>query len=518
MRTDFNVISLEQYTRTNMYKDMIIDDLRRAANQQLDPQRKGELGQFMTSARVADFMASLFQPQSFEVIRLLDAGAGVGSLTAAFLEHCFAQTVTTRRIELTVYEIDPLLRTYLEALLAYYQTRAEQSGLELKADLCAVDFIEDAVDRILYWNTQNFTHAILNPPYKKILSNSQHRKSLRAVQIETVNLYSAFVALAIDLMADGGEIVAIVPRSFCNGPYYRPFRERLLGKTAIQHIHLFKARDQAFKDDEVLQENIIMHLIKGGVQESVTLSTSTDERFDDYTIYEAPFDLVVRANDQERFIHIPTTPEQNALELSLSVQCSLGDLKIEVSTGPVVDFRLKEHLREQPDAESVPLLYPGHFTPNGLEWPQANLNKPNALRLCPETKKWLFPKGFYAVVRRFSSKEEKRRIVASIVRPNMFDTDWIGFENHLNVFHRHKQGLPEELAYGVALFLNSTFVDEYFRRFSGHTQVNATDLRMLKYPSLDILCTLGCWVKSCEGLTQEKIDQKVASVLWPNTN
>ena len=62
------------------------------------------------------------------------------------------------------------------------------------------------------------------------------------------------------------------------------------------------------------------------------------------------------------------------------------------------------------------------------------------------------------------------------------------------------------------------FVDEYFRRFSGHTQVNATDLRMLKYPSLDILCTLGCWVKSCEGLTQEKIDQKVASVLWPNTN
>lgn len=495
-------------------EDFSVEAIRQEANQRLDPHRKGELGQFMTPARVADFMASLFQPSTFAQIRLLDAGAGIGSLTAAFLEHCLAHNINADSIELTAYEIDPVLRVYLQQLVTHYQARAQSAGLELKTTLHEVDFIEDAVDRILFWNPQHFTHAVLNPPYKKIHSSSQHRKSLRAVQIETVNLYAAFVALAIELMADGGEIVAIIPRSFCNGPYYRPFRERLLGRTAVQHIHLFKRRDQAFKDDEVLQENIIIHLIKGGMQESVTISTSTDERFDDYAISEAPFAGIVRPDDSERFIHIPTVPEQNALELSPHVHCSLADLKLEVSTGPVVDFRLKEYLLAQPDLESVPLLYPGHFTASGLEWPKADLKKPNALRLCAETEKWLFPKGFYTVVRRFSSKEEKRRIVANVVCPELFDGEWIGFENHLNVFHPYKQGLPEDLAYGLALFLNSTFVDEAFRRFSGHTQVNATDLRLLKYLGMDMLLALGCWAKSSDSLMQEKIDKKVASVLW----
>jgi hypothetical protein len=37
---------------------------------------------------------------------------------------------------------------------------------------------------------------------------------------------------------------------------------------------------------------------------------------------------------------------------------------------------------------------------------------------------------------------------------------------------------------GLARYLNSQTVDTYFRTFSGHTQVNATDLRNLFYPSL----------------------------------
>ena len=48
---------------------------------------KAQLGQFMTPATIAVFMASLFSPLNRPEIRLLDPGAGVGSLTAAFVQR-----------------------------------------------------------------------------------------------------------------------------------------------------------------------------------------------------------------------------------------------------------------------------------------------------------------------------------------------------------------------------------------------------------------------------------------------
>ena len=130
-----------------------------------------------------------------------------------------------------------------------------------------------------------------------------------------------------------------------------------------------------------------------------------------------------------------------------------------------------------------------------------------------ETDKWLYPNGWYCIVRRFSSKEEKRRIVASVVQPHRFpEAELLGFENHLNVFHERKGGLPESLARGLAVFLNTTVVDEAFRRFNGHTQVNATDLRRMKYPSRATLMALGEWAMSCEELSQAAIDEQLATL------
>ena len=130
---------------------------------------------------------------------------------------------------------------------------------------------------------------------------------------------------------------------------------------------------------------------------------------------------------------------------------SLMEIGLEVSTGPVVDFRLKEFLREQPETGAVPLLYPAHFSNRSLEWPRLS-KKPNAIMNTAETKKWLYPNGSYTVVRRFSSKEERRRIVAHVVDPEAFKGNAIGFENHLNVFHSRKKGIDKNIANGCPCF------------------------------------------------------------------
>ena len=487
-----------------------VEQTRLRLSKSLEAKKKSQFGQFLTSAKIAAFMVSLF-PDGKGRCRLLDAGAGIGSLSAAFLERWHSAGFHFQRVDLDAFEIDDSLHPHLKRTLEPYKTRSC-----FNPTIWKVDFIHTAADWVsgnLFANGRPYyTHAILNPPYKKISSHSSHRSALRRVGIETVNLYSAFVALAVALAASGGQVVAIIPRSFCNGPYYRPFREFLLERAALRRMHLFESRDRAFKDDAVLQENIIIRLECGGQQGPVTVSTSTDDTFSDLATHTHPFDRIVFPDDPERFIHVPTSPE-SATELNPAFCHALTDLGINVSTGPVVDFRLKEHLRDMPEAGSVPLLYPGHFSVVGATWPLAGMKKPNAILRNGATEKWLYPSGFYCVVRRFSSKEERRRIVANVVDPGAFDnTPALGFENHLNLFHDNKRGLPQALAHGLAVFLNSTPVDECFRRFSGHTQVNATDLRLMKYPSREALIEIGKWAMGHEKLTQTMIDAKLRTL------
>ena len=491
----------------------VIEQKRLQLSRNTDAKKKSRFGQFLTPERTAVFMASLFRNENdVGHCRLLDAGAGIGSLSAAFLDRWVSGGFHFQHVEVDAFELDHALIRHLSNTFDKYNNRAN-----FIANIYEEDFILAAVESLsgnLFSKTiEGYTHAILNPPYKKINSNSAHRLALRRVGIETVNLYSAFVALTVALTAPGGQIVAIIPRSFCNGPYYRLFRDFILERAAIRHIHLFESRSKAFKDDKVLQENIIINLERGGEQGLVTISTSSDDTFTDLITHEYPFEQIVFTDDSERFIHVPTSPDKSGIQQFKAFHYTLADLGVKVSTGPVVDFRLKAHLRDMPESDTVPLLYPSHFSSGGTTWPIDGMKKPNAIMYNKDTEKWLYPTGFYCVVRRFSSKEEKRRVVASVVEPCAFgDVTALGFENHLNVFHEDKHGLPEALARGLAVYLNSTSVDENFRRFSGHTQVNATDLKLMRYPSRDTLIELGEWAMRHGTLTQTIIDVKLGTL------
>lgn len=462
----------------------LVDELRHEANAKLDPIRKGELGQFMTPFKIAEFMASLFSRKSDAV--LLDAGAGIGSLTLAA-----SDALQINKIE--AWEIDPVMQSYLGRNLT-------KTGVPY--ELHKTDFIFDSVDRIQF-SGNLFTHAILNPPYKKMSSHSAHRLACRQVGVETVNLYTAFLALSILQMKKGGEIVVIIPRSFCNGPYYKPFRELMLKECAIDVIHVFESRKKAFKDDEVLQENIILKLTRGKPQSKVLLSFSHDASFDDLYQGKIDFHAIVQPGDAECFIRIPLDDEQ---QKSALFSHSLQELGLEVCTGPVVDFRLKEWSTQDPEPGTVPLLYPHHFTKDGFQYPKAH-KKPNALVRAPEVDKWLMEEGVYVLVKRFSAKEDKRRVVAYVITPQQTKSPLVGFENHWNVFHFKKKGLDILTAKGIACFLNSTALDSYFRIFSGHTQVNATDLRNMRYPGKSQLLALGKAYKPT--MSQKEIDDLV---------
>jgi len=84
----------------------------------------------------------------------------------------------------------------------------------------------------------SFNVALVNPPYKKISNDSPERTALRSIGLETSNLYAAFVGMLTCLLDSGGQLVAITPRSFCNGPYFRPFREYFLERMSLKRVRL----------------------------------------------------------------------------------------------------------------------------------------------------------------------------------------------------------------------------------------------------------------------------------------
>ena len=473
------------------------DIYRLAISRKLESKKRGALGQYLTPLPVANFMASLFSYMPEDIV-LLDPGAGTGILTAAFFQEMIGRSVKPHSIQAECYELEQLMANYLKSTIEECACTSESMGIHVSWTVTQTDFIKWGVEQLktkgglFEESIPQFTHCIMNPPYKKIRSDSDHRTWLRKIGIETSNLYSGFLAIAIKMLSPGGELVAIVPRSFCNGPYFQPFRDLLLDNMAIHHLHIFEDRNKAFKDDEILQENIIFHAVKGAEQDRVVITSSSGAEFDEMTQREVPFNKVVKPNDPDRFIHIATSDLDQMVVDRISVfSNTLKDIGLEVCTGPVVDFRQQDDIRQAAEEGACPLIYPGHFSGNYVDWPNPEGKKPNSIYESEKSSRWLMENGWYVVTRRFSAKEERRRIVAALHTPERVPGQKIGFENHLNVLHQGKKGLEPAVAKGLAIFLNSTLLDLYFRQFSGHTQVNATDLRILYYPDLDTLRRLG---------------------------
>ncbi len=483
--------------------------IRSAARAGLVSDRQVALGQYFTPMWVARLMAEMCETNGSSV-RVLDAGAGAGTLFTALAARILARGDGRRSLAITAFELDPALRPFLERSARAVRRACEARRVRCDIELRQEDFVEwgtRAALGDLFSERRMFDAAILNPPYGKLGAGSDQRRRLDRLGIAAPNLYAAFLGLAVGAVRPGGIVVAIVPRSFCNGTYFKRFRRHLLDSARIERVHLFANRDRAFGQDSVLQENVVLALRKRPAKVSrVSLSFSAGSENDPLWSRRADPCEIVRPGDPDLFIHLPPDAWNTRLSQAMEgLPRSLDDLGLSVSTGPVVSFRLRKWFARPDDAKPVvPFLHPINVRDLVVRWPVAG-RKPQALSAEDETESVLVPSGWYVVTRRFSSKEEKRRVVASVIDPSFAEADRYAIENHLNYFHRAGEPLDRDRALGLATYLNSLFVDGCFRQFSGHTQVNATDLRRLRYPTGASLSRLGSSIGA--PLTGESADR-----------
>ena len=452
--------------------------------------RRKSLGQFFTPIEVARQITDLVQPLPAR-IRVLDPGAGPGMLSSALVSRILAdESLKVRDIEVVACEIDQDLSSSLVNSLEMCRQVCEQSGLTFTYTIYCEDFIKFAISEL---KTDNrFDIAILNPPYRKIKSGGEEWEILRYHNLPRSNLYTVFMILSSLLLKKQGQLLSITPRSFCNGPYFLPFRKAFLSQMTISKVHIYNSRITAFGGDGVLQENVIINALKNRKPVDVEITSNDGPRDDDVSVQTVQPEDLVSMRDRNLVIYLTRNEiERRVNKCIRELDSYLTDLNVDVSTGRVVDFRSTHLLRLPHDLGSVPLIHPAHLVNGFVQWPNKKCKKPSAIDYSGSVDRLLLRKAFYVLVKRFSSKEQRRRLAAAVLDPGRLQYDHVGIENHLNYFHSNGCGLSANFAKGLAAYLNSSIVDQFFRLFSGHTQVNATDLRNLRYPDAQVLERIG---------------------------
>lgn len=443
-------------------------------------QRKA-YGQFFTSRASAQYMAEMFDIDlTLPEIHLLDAGCGTGVLTAAWVDMARNRGYQGN-IHVTCYETDnKVIPTLIENLEHIHAHAGVDYEVKVENYITSQQF---ETNDMFAEEPAQYDYIIGNPPYKKIAKEAPEAKAMPSVCYGAPNLYSLFCCMGIRNLKDGQEMVYIIPRSWTSGAYFDYFRRYLLTNAVLTDIHLFASRDKVFDGESVLQETMIIKLRKTQQKPAnVRITTSSTSEFNDVVAFDAPYNVVVGKN---RYVYLVTNREQaDVLAKVNKMPTTLPNINMPMKTGLIVDFRTREELRDEMEEGCYPLLYSQHIQDGRVVWPQGKEGE----CILTTQRSHLQPNGNYLLVKRFTAKEERRRLQCGIYLQQRYpDYEYISTQNKVNFISCESPCVT----YGLYVLLNSTLYDDYYRILNGSTQVNSTEINAMPVPERSVIEEMG---------------------------
>ncbi len=463
-----------------------------------------EYGQFFTSVETARFMASLFDLADLKKsVSILDAGAGSGILAISIAERILQQDPSVK-VEVVCYENDPHVLPLLKSNLELVKKEYKKFSYEVIEDNYILSQRDSFNGNLFASEPKKFDLIIGNPPYKKISKDAPEALAMPEVCHGAPNLYFLFAAMGIFNLKENGQMVYITPRSWTSGAYFESFRKYLTSNTSLERIHLFESRTDVFDKESVLQETMIFKLKKQQKHSTkVTISTTNGNGdFSKIHHFEAPYDTVV--SPLTNYVYLPANKENlKVLKTIGSFGNTLPSLGMKMKTGLVVDFRVPELLESEKSESNVPLFYSRHIKegkvsfPAGIEHEFVSNEKQSLLQ---KNRNYLF-------VKRFTSKEEKRRLQSGIYLKRKFPGyQFISTQNKIN-FIDGEEELSECTVYGLYVLFNSTLYDSYYRILNGSTQVNSTEVNAMPIPNMLQIQEMGRMLIKSKDFSEENCDE-----------
>ncbi len=470
--------------------DCIIERTNRYIDSMPKKERK-KYGQFFTSKETARFMSKLYSiPKNKSEVSILDAGAGSGILSCALIER-LEQMDFVQKIELTCYENDDNILGLLRENLHTCQANSRK---EIQINIITENYITSQYldfNHMLGGNPESkkYDFVIGNPPYMKIPKDAPEATAMPKVCYGAPNLYFIFAAMGLFNLDTDGEMVYIIPRSWTSGAYFKRFRQYFLTEGKLEHIHLFVSRNKVFDKEDVLQETIIIKVKKTSqTPEKVILTSSqSSSDFDNLTSLTVPYSLVVSGEDY--YVYLVTDEEEvSVLERLHRFDQTLPDIGLKMKTGLTVDFRNREILRDDAEEGAIPLFYSQHIRQGEVQFP---IQKEHEY-VVTDQKGLIQDNRNYLFVKRFTAKEEKRRLQCGVYLSRKYPQyQKISTQNKINFIDGLRTEMSECLVYGLYVIFNSTLYDEYYRILNGSTQVNSTEINAMPVPDLESIQEMG---------------------------
>jgi adenine-specific DNA-methyltransferase len=481
---------------------LFADRLGAAYAASVSQQHKKENGQFFTPLEIAGLMAS-FSCFTGDAVRMLDPGCGSAVLSCVLTQHLVNTNKNLKSVELVAYETDTELIPVAEKALSYLEKWGAIRGIRIQTKLYTEDFILhnagclNETGSLFSKPAEGFDIVISNPPYFKLSINDPQAVAARVVVNGHPNIYAIFMAVSAKLLKPKGELIFITPRSYAAGGYFKKFREYFFKLIDLEKVHLFVSRKETFSRDKVLQETVIIKGTKRvNTASQVIISSSGGLKdLNSPLIKSFPKKDIIDLNSGEKILYLPTTDyEESVLEIFKNWKGNLSRYNIRISTGPVVAFRAWDYIRENGENGSVqpaPLFWLHNVKQMALEWPVIKPNKGQYITVEEKSMSLLIANKNYILLRRFSSKDDKKRLIAAPYFCNFIQSDFIGVENKVNYIYRPKGHLERNEVVGLCALLNSTLFDTYFRIFNGNVNVSATELRDISLPPLETIQEIG---------------------------
>ncbi len=482
---------------------------------------KKESGQFFTPKEISDFMGSLARPKS-KRISILDPGCGTAILSCSLIENLVEKS-HIEEVNLRLFETDKNIIKETRKVVLFLKEWLYKKGIILNAKIEQTDYVLYNANvfsiNTLFGNEKidKYDYIISNPPYFKILKSDIRAQAAKELVYGQPNIYSIFMGLSAKLLKPDGELIFITPRSFAAGNYFKAFRNSFFNDVNISHIHIFESRNKMFKNENVLQENIIVRATK---EKSSVIKVSVSESEKDFglsriSIYNT--EELIALNSKEKTLFIPSnTDEARTLKVFRQWQNTLNDFNIQVSTGPVVAFRCKDFLISDFSLKKklAPLVWLHNVKEMEFVFPLKKGTKQSYIIDDERSRKVLLKNKNYILLRRFSSKDDKKRLICSPYFAKNSGFERIGIENHLNYIYRPNGELSVEEIWGISALLSSKLFDTYFRTFNGNTQVGASELKQIKMPPLEKIITIGTIIKNSDYPSKSEIETIVHNILF----